>query len=76
MSTIWAFDHIENKHSLCRGKDCTKRFCESLREHAKNAIEFEKKKNIIFNKKELELDQNATECYFCRKKNHKNICKR
>ena len=22
MSIIWAFDHIENKHTLYRGKDC------------------------------------------------------
>ena len=27
MSTIWGFDHIENKHK----KDCMKKFCESLR---------------------------------------------
>ena len=44
MSTIWAFDHIEKKHTLYRGKDCVKKFCESLRENAKNIIDFEKKK--------------------------------
>ena len=40
MSTIWTFDHIDNKHSLYRGKDCMKNFCESLRKHAnrKNGI--------------------------------------
>ena len=43
MSTIWAFDHIENKHTLYHGKDYMKKFCESLREHAKNIIDFEKK---------------------------------
>ena len=43
MSTIWAFDHTENKHTLYRGKDCIKKFCESLREHAKNIIFIEKK---------------------------------
>ena len=32
---IWAFGHTENKHTLYRGKDCMKKFCESLREHAK-----------------------------------------
>ena len=31
---IWAFGHTENKHTLYRGKDCMKKFCESLREHA------------------------------------------
>ena len=30
MSTIWAFDHIENKHILYRGKDCMKKFWDSL----------------------------------------------
>ena len=26
MLTIWAFDHIENKHTLYRGEDCMKEF--------------------------------------------------
>ena len=34
MSTIWTFDCIKNKHDVCRGEDCMKKFCESLREHA------------------------------------------
>ena len=46
MSTIWGFDHIENKHTLYRGKDCMKKFWDSLREHAKNIINFEKKKML------------------------------
>ena len=28
MSTIWAFDHTENKYILYHGKDCMKIFCE------------------------------------------------
>ena len=36
MSTIWAFDNIENKHTLNRGEDCIKNFCTSYREHATN----------------------------------------
>ena len=44
MSTIWAFDSIESKHSLHRGEHCLKRFCVSLREHAANIIDFEKRK--------------------------------
>ena len=27
ISVIWVFDHIENKHTLYCGKDCTKMFC-------------------------------------------------
>ena len=68
MSTIWAFYHIENKHNLYRGKDCTKRFCESLREHAKNIIDFEKKKMLPLTKEELESHKDAKVCYICGKK--------
>ena len=42
VSTIWAFDHIENKYTLYRAKDCMKKFCKSLRKQAKNIIDFEK----------------------------------
>ena len=50
MSTVWAFDHIENKYILYREKDCMKMFCESLREHAKNITDFEKKKMLTLRK--------------------------
>ena len=40
MSTLWAFDHIENKHTLCCRKDCMRKFCTSLREHATNVTKF------------------------------------
>ena len=43
MSTIWAFDHIENKHTLYL---LYKKFCTSLIEHIKNLIDFEKKKML------------------------------
>ena len=43
MSTIWGFDHIENKHTLYCGKDCMKKLCDSLKEHTKNIILLEKK---------------------------------
>ena len=41
---ILAFDKTENEHTLYCGKDCMKKFCTSLREHATNVINFEKKK--------------------------------
>ena len=34
MSRILSFRRIENKHYVYRGKDCMKKFCESLRNHA------------------------------------------
>ena len=35
MFTISLFKSIENKHDTHRGKDCIKKFCESLRDQAK-----------------------------------------
>ena len=53
MSTIWAFDNIENKYSLYLGEDCMKKFCTSLREHATNVINFKKKEILPLTKQEL-----------------------
>ena len=51
MPTIWEFDHLEIKHTLYRGKDCMKTFCYLFEEHAKNIINFEKKKMLSLTKK-------------------------
>ena len=53
MSTIPSFKIIENKHDVYRGKDCMKKFRESLREHAMNIINF--KKNEVINKNAAEI---------------------
>ena len=34
MSTISQSKSIKNKHAVCRGKECMKKFCESLKEYA------------------------------------------
>ena len=47
MSTIWKFDHMEDKDTSCRGKDHMKKVCINLSEYAKNIIDFEKKKMVI-----------------------------
>ena len=39
-----SFKSIENKHDACRGKDCMKKSCESVRENAMKTINFKKKK--------------------------------
>ena len=44
MSVISSFISIENKHDVFRSKDCLKKFCEYLREHAMKIINFKKKK--------------------------------
>ena len=31
MSTISSFRGIENKHDVCKGKDCVKKFCKALK---------------------------------------------
>ena len=62
MSTISGFDHKEYKHTLYRGKDCVKKFCTSLKEYAKNIIDFEKKKVLPLTKEELKLYQDAKLC--------------
>ena len=67
MSTIWGFDHIENKYTLYRGKDCMKMLCDYLKEHAKNITGFEKKKMLPLTKKELTSHEDAKECYICGK---------
>ena len=67
MSTIWAFDHIENKHTSYHGKDCMKKFCPSLREHTKYIIDFEKKKMLPLTEEELKSHQGAKICYICGK---------
>ena len=67
ISTILTLITQKKKHSLHRGKDCLKKFCESLREHAKNIIDFEKKKMLPLTKVELISHQDAKNCYICRK---------
>ena len=57
------FDSIENKHTLYRGKNCLKKFCTSLREHAKNITDFEKKEMLLLTKEELKSYQDAKVCY-------------
>ena len=68
MSTIRAFHHIENKHTLYHRKDCIQKFCETLREHAKNIIDFEKKKMLSLTKEESKSHQDAKVCYICGKR--------
>ena len=67
MSTIQGFDHIKNKHTLDHGKDCLKRFCESLKEHGNRIIHFEKKKMLPLTNKELKSHKDEKVCYICGK---------
>ena len=55
MSTISSFKRTENKHNIKRGKDGIKKFCEPLREHAVEIINFKKKRNEANNKRTAEI---------------------
>ena len=44
MSTIPLFKSVENKDDAYRSKDCTKKFCEHLRQQAMKIIKFKKEK--------------------------------
>ena len=71
MSTIWVFNHIKNKHSIYRGKDFMKKFCESLGVHTKTIIDFEKKKMLPLTKGELKSLSRLKSMLYLRKCNIK-----
>ena len=68
MSTISSFKSIENEHDVYRGKECIEKFCESLREHAMEIINFEKNKMKLLANEQQESYENAKICYICREK--------
>ena len=51
MSTILSFNSIEYNHDVYRGKECMKKFCESLREQAMKIINFKKEKSEVIKKR-------------------------
>ena len=69
MSKIWPFDRIENKHTLYPIKDCMKKFCKSLREHAKNIIL--KRKNVTANNRRTKITSRCKNMLYLWKKNLK-----
>ena len=61
MSTISSFRSIGNKHDVYRGKDCMKKFCEFLREHAMKKLILKRnhmkmQTSIVFVKKNLKIN--------------------
>ena len=65
MSTILGFNHIEDKYTLYLGKDCMKKFCESLREHAKCITDFEKKNFLPLTRTDLKSFIAIDVCHTC-----------
>ena len=64
ISKIPSSKSIEIGHDAYRGKDCMKRFCEYLREHAIETTNLKKKMNLL-TKEQQELYKNAKICYIC-----------
>ena len=73
MSTISLFRSIENRHDVYRGKDCMKKFCEFLREHAIETINFKKEKGKILTKEQQRLYEHAKTVTFVKKNLKINI---
>ena len=55
-------------HDVYRCKDCMKRFCASLREHALEIINFKKKKMKLLTNEQLTSYENAKICFICKEK--------
>ena len=69
ISTISSFKDIENNHNAYCGKDCMKKFCASLTEHAVKISNSKKKKNMkLLTKQQLEPYENAKICFIFKEK--------
>ena len=62
-----SFDQTKNKLDYYRGKDCMKKFCKDLKEHATKIINREKKKMIPLTTKEERDYYKQKICYICKK---------
>ena len=65
--TSCSFDESKNKLNHYRGKDCMKKFCKDLKEHATRIINHEKKKFIPLTKEEKINYNDRKACYICKK---------
>ena len=65
--TRFSFDESKNKLNYYRGKDCMKKFCKYLKEHATRIINYEKKKIIPLTKEEKINYNDQNVCYICKK---------
>ena len=55
-------------NDLCSGKDCMKKFCESLIEHIIKINDFKKKKVKLQTIEQNDSQSNAKICYICKEK--------
>ena len=64
--THCSFDQMRNKLNHYRGKDCMKKFCKDLREHATKIINYKKKKMIPLTTEEKIYHNEQEICYICK----------
>ena len=55
MSTRSSFKSIENKLDVSKGRDCMRKFCESLRDFSMSLINFKKKTSEAINRRSIEI---------------------
>ena len=62
LSLISSFNSKENKHRVCRGRDCIEKFCKDLKELATKRINYEEKDMIPLtdNENKFYEEQNVT----------------
>ena len=63
----YSFDRTKNKLNHYRGKDCMKKYCKDLREHATKITNYEKKKMIPLTKEEKIYHNEQEICYIYKK---------
>ena len=73
--TRCSFDESKNKLNYYRGKDCMKKLCKDLKEHATRIINHEKKKIIPLTKEE-KINYNDQKVCYIRKKEFDTIDKK
>ena len=64
---VSSFDSKQDKHSYYRGRDCPKKFCEDLKKHAMNIINFKEKDMIPLTDKEIIDYKEQKLCHICKK---------
>ena len=68
MPKIYPFKSIKNNNDIRRDKDCMNNFCETLREHIMDMINFVKENLNFLTKKQQKLYENAKVCDICKEK--------
>ena len=66
---------VKIMHDVYGGKDCMKKFCESLRKHAMKICNFKKKKMKLLTKEQQESYENAKICFISKDKSENKYVK-